>query len=73
MTFYLRNQKNKTNLINFVFKIWATDFQHHLKDHQIIYMANSDGTVDKLIHNTLEQLQWTTDYEEAASKMFVFS
>ena len=31
-----QSQKNKTNLFNVVFKIWATDFQNGMQDNQII-------------------------------------
>ena len=29
---YLGNPKNKTNLINYTFNTWATDFQNVLQD-----------------------------------------
>ena len=47
LIYSLGNQKNKANLVNFVFKIWATNFQQGLRENQIIYMANNYKTVDK--------------------------
>ena len=73
LSFYLGNPKNKTNLINYTFNTWATDFQNGLQDDQFVYFANLDGTATKISHHSLLKLPWTTDHEEADSKMFVFA
>ena len=70
---YFGNPKNKTNLINYTFNTWATDFQNVLQADQFIYFANLDGTATKISHNSLLKLPWTTDHEEESdSKIFVF-
>ena len=70
---FLGNQKNKTmcNLMNSTLRL--TDLQNVLQDDQFIYFANLDLTAIKILHHSLFKKPWTTDHEEADSKMFVFS
>ena len=72
---YLSNPKNKVNLVTFLFDLWALHFPSKLKENQVLYLANLDGSITEITSSSSSssssKLSWESDHEEADSKMFV--
>jgi len=69
---FLKNSKNKSNLITYLFDKWIDSFPQKLDDSQVIYFAKPNGTTIRIQQTSNEQLEWHCDHDEADSKMFVY-
>lgn len=68
---FLSNPKNKINLVNYLFQSWKTS--PPLSGDQELYLANLDGSITHVTSETWFELDWSTDHEEADTKMFVIA
>lgn len=69
---YLSNPKNKMNLINYTFERCIDLLPSELKKDQIIYLANTDGSMVQVIKGSSTNLAFVSDHKEADSKMIAF-
>ena len=69
---YLSNSKNKVNLINYAFQIWVETYHTKLRNNQCLILTHLDGSTTQITSQAATPLNWSTDHEEADSKMFVF-
>lgn len=72
MLHYLKNPRNKTNVVNFVFDKWKTTLPIKLTETQVVYLANIDGTTTEVRKDAVTDIDLVSDHEEADSKMLVY-
>ena len=72
ISLFLKSQKNKENLVNYIFESWKNSLPLTLTDYQTMILCHLDGTSLKIQQQSTTQLDWTCDNEEADSKMFVY-
>ena len=68
---YLLNPQNKKKLVNYVFQTWSETFRSKLQNNQTLVLTHLNGSTTEITCQTSTKFKWTTDHEEADSKMFV--
>ena len=70
---YLLNPKNKVNFVNYVFQTWSETFRSKLQNNPILVLTHLNGSTTEMNCQTSTKCNWTTDHEEADSKMMFFA
>lgn len=69
---FLKSQKNKSSLIDYIFHRLKSTVQSKLRSRQEITLCFNDGSAIKFTNTSSETLDFRCDHEEADSKMFVY-
>ena len=69
---YLSNQRNKINLVNYLFQHWKETLPNLLSLSHTVYLGNLDGTSTLIKKECCVQLDLICDHEGADTKMFAY-
>ena len=67
---YLRNSNNKTNLVLYLFQKLRETFPSVLTSSQTLYLANFDGTTDRVTSQSNERIDFYCNHKD--TKMFAY-